>query len=59
MHPHMTVVGLREGSLLHVHKDQMELIGKDMTIFRRGSEPEVITAGTKLRIDLRPLAPAH
>ncbi|MBK7618980.1 MAG: dipeptidase PepE [Flavobacteriales bacterium] len=59
MHPHMPVVGLREGSLLHVHKDQMELIGKDMTIFRRGSEPEVITAGTKLRIDLRPLAPAH
>jgi dipeptidase E len=51
----MKVVGLREGSLLHVRDGQVALHGKDMKLFRSGAEPVVIADGTVLRSDLRPV----
>lgn len=55
--PKMTVAGLREGSLLHVKDEQIELIGKDMMVFKYGADPEVIPAGSTMRMDLRPIGP--
>lgn len=56
LNPEMAVVGLREGALLHVRQHQMELVGKDMRVFRSGSEPVTVEAGTVLHTDLRPVA---
>lgn len=50
--PGMPVVGLREGSLLHVHHDRISLSGKPMKLFRHGKEPKVVEAGREFRKDL-------
>lgn len=55
LNPQMKVVGLREGSLLHVRDGQMTLHGKDMKLFQAGAEAAVIVEGTVLRSDLRPV----
>ena len=52
--PKITVAGLREGSLLHVKNGQCTLVGKDMKVFNAGKDPEIIAAGSVLRMDLRP-----
>lgn len=49
----MAVLGLREGSLLHVRDQQMTLLGRDAKLFRAGREPAVIGNGTALRTDLK------
>ncbi|MBL7952718.1 MAG: dipeptidase PepE [Flavobacteriales bacterium] len=53
LNPQMKVVGLREGSLLHLRDGQLALRGKDMKLFRAGTEAEVVADGTMLRSDLR------
>ncbi|MBX2973215.1 MAG: dipeptidase PepE [Flavobacteriales bacterium] len=53
LNPNTTVVGLREGSLLHVREGRVELHGHDMKLFRAGSEAVEIAAGSVLRMDLR------
>ncbi len=54
LNTHSTVVGLREGSLLHVANGRMELHGKNMKVFRVGKEPEEVPVGSTLFPDLRP-----
>lgn len=56
LNPKMDVVGLREGSLMHVRDGQITLRGKDMKLFRSGAEAEVIAEGTVLRSDLHPVS---
>ena len=56
MNPRMPVVGLREGSLLHVRDEEMTLKGRDMKLFRAGREAAVVADGTLLRRDLKGLA---
>ncbi len=53
LNPHITVAGLREGSLLHIQDGTLTLHGKDMTLFRSGQDPTVIADGTRLRTDLK------
>lgn len=55
LNPTVTVAGLREGSLLHVRNGQVEIKGKDLHVFRAGSEPVVLADGSILRTDLRPM----
>jgi dipeptidase E len=52
LHPKNTVVGLREGALLHVAQGRMELKGTGMKLFRQGQEPVELPSGTTLRRDL-------
>jgi len=52
VHPNMPVVGLREGSLLHVNGSSMRLEGKGMKLFRHGQEAKEIEGGTELRTSL-------
>lgn len=52
LHPDMPVVGLREGSLLHVNGGNMRLEGKGMKLFRKGQEPKEIAGGADLRVSL-------
>ncbi len=59
LNPAMTVVGLYEGSLLHVHDGHLTLRGKDMKVFRSGSETGTIPDGAMLRADLRPVSNGH
>ncbi len=48
-HPERYVVGLREGCMLHVEGDKMELIGsRPMRIFRRGKAQCEVKAGDDL-----------
>ena len=56
LNPQMKVVGLREGSLLHVRDGQVTLRGKEMKLFRSGADFEVIADGSVLRSDLRPVS---
>ncbi len=49
LNPRMVVAGLREGSLLHVHSGQMDLLGRDMKVFRAGRDPVVVTNGTSMK----------
>ena len=43
------VVGLREGSMLHLHDDSIELLGgKPLKLFRRGMKPCELTAADDL-----------
>lgn len=56
LNPRMKVVGLREGSLLHVRDGQVALHGKDMKLFRSGIDAEVVPDGTVLRTDLQPVS---
>ena len=45
----MTVLGLREASLLYVEGNSMKLLGsRDARIFKFGSEPEEYKAGSDL-----------
>jgi hypothetical protein len=46
------VVGLYEGSLLHVDGARMTLHGKDMKLFRKGKEPKVVAKDSTFRKDL-------
>lgn len=50
--PNMPVVGLREGSLLHVHNERISLAGKPMKLFRQGKEAKIIEPGREFRKDL-------
>lgn len=52
VHPNMPVVGLREGSLLHLNGSSMRLEGKGMKLFRHGQEAKEITGGTEMRVTL-------
>lgn len=52
MNPAMPVVGLREGSLLHVKGDRVELAGKGMKLFRSGAAPKEFTGGTQMSTSL-------
>ncbi len=52
MNPNMPVIGLREGSLLHVNGSAMRLTGGSMKLFRHGQETKEIAAGTELRTSL-------
>lgn len=52
VNPHMPVVGLREGSLLHVKGDAMTLEGKDMRVFRAGKEVREVATGTVMHTSL-------
>lgn len=56
LNPHMTVAGLREGSLLHVDHAGIKLHGRDMQVFRAGADVATVTAGSVLRSDLAPVA---
>jgi len=47
-----TVVGLREGSGLHVRNDRMELFGGAMRVLRHGRSPIEVPAGSSCRPDL-------
>jgi dipeptidase E len=51
----MPVLGLREGSLLHVKDTQVTLAGKAMKLFRSGKETRIIEANTSFRSDLSDL----
>lgn len=53
--PSMHVVGLREGSLLHVKDKRIALIGKPMKLFRSGKQSQVVLAGREFRWDLSDL----
>lgn len=53
LNPSVTVAGLREGSLLHVRDTRVELHGRDMKVFRAGSEAAKVAAGSVVRTDLR------
>jgi len=55
VHPGMPVVGLREGSLLHVKDGQCTLHGKDMRLFRHGKEAVTVAENTSFRRDLSDL----
>ena len=47
--PRRWVVGLREGCMLHLDGDRLELIGpRPMRIFRKGLEPREVHAGDDL-----------
>lgn len=50
--PNMPVVGLREGSLLHVKEGQVGLFGAPMKLFRHGREPLVVPVGATFRKDI-------
>lgn len=53
--PDMPVVGLREGSLLHLGKDGLTLMGKDMKLFRAGKPAVVVPSGSVMRPDMKGL----
>ena len=55
LNPTMPVVGLREGSLLHVKDNPAELRGKDMVLFRSGMTPITVADGKNFRKDLSDL----
>jgi dipeptidase E len=48
----VTVVGLREGSLLNVQEDLMTVEGAGLRLFRHDAEPKDIAGGTALRTSL-------
>lgn len=50
--PNMPVVGLREGSLLHVKGGQVTLHGSDMRLFRHGRAAMDVPNGSTFRMDL-------
>ncbi|MBK6831727.1 MAG: dipeptidase PepE [Flavobacteriales bacterium] len=50
--PSMPVVGLREGSLLHVKSGQAYLHGSDMRLFRHGRGTVDVANGSSFRLDL-------
>lgn len=49
LNPKVAVVGLREGSLLHVKDGGMTLMGRDMKLFRAGKEVAELANGSVLR----------
>ncbi len=52
LNPRTTVAGLREGALLHVNGDRMELHGTGMSIFRQGKPVVDLEGHAVLRRDL-------
>jgi len=52
LNPRSTVAGLREGALLQVSGDRMELHGTGMSIFRHGKPVATLEGHTMLRRDL-------
>lgn len=58
--PQMPVVGLREGSLLHVSGQHITLKGRDMKLFRQGRPTLIVPDGSTFRTDLSDLKnPEH
>lgn len=55
VNPHMKVVGLREGSLLHVSAGRLTLHGRDMQVFQAGAPVTTVPQGTVMHPDLRPV----
>jgi dipeptidase E len=55
MNRNTTVVGLREGSLLHVVDQRCTLTGRDMKVLRHGLPPLTIPDGSTFRSDLSDL----
>ena len=55
VNPVMPVVGLREGSLMHVVDQRITLIGRDMKLFRHGRPPLIVESGRTFRTDLSDL----
>lgn len=53
LNPKQTVVGLREGSLLHVKDHEVTLEGRPMKIFQAGREARVIEVGSTFKRDLQ------
>jgi len=56
MNTQMPVVGLREGSLLHVKDNRITLTGADMQLFRSGKPVLAVADGSHFRSDLADLA---
>jgi dipeptidase E len=52
LNPQNTVVGLYEGSLLHLDGTRMTLHGRDMKVFRNGREPLTVSRDSSFRKDL-------
>lgn len=50
--PQRRVIGLREGSLLHVTDERMRLVGRPARLFRSGTDPVELAEGSDLRADL-------
>jgi dipeptidase E len=55
--PGMPVIGLREGSLLHLSGSHVTLKGREMKVFRHGRQARSIMDGTTFRSDLSDLDP--
>ena len=53
MNPRMPVLGLREGSGLLMQDGAIELLGRDMRLFRHGQDHMEVAAGTRFHQDLR------
>ncbi|MCB9170664.1 MAG: dipeptidase PepE [Flavobacteriales bacterium] len=53
MNPEVPVLGLREGSGLRMEEGGIELLGRDMRLFRKGHEHLEVTGGTRFHADLR------
>lgn len=49
LNPTIPVVGLREGSLLHVQEDRISLHGRDLKLFRHGKDPLVVQKDQEFR----------
>jgi dipeptidase E len=52
MNPSMPVIGLREGSMLHITGGKVTLQGRDMKLFRAGHQAVTIPDGHVFRKDL-------
>ena len=52
LNPRSTVAGMREGALLHVNGDRMELHGTGMSVFRQGQPVVKLDGHAMLRRDL-------
>ena len=52
VNPNVPVVGLREGSLIHVSGSHARVEGRGLRLFRHGQEPKEIAGGTELKASL-------
>ena len=55
LNPRVRVVGLQEGSLLHLSNGMIGLHGRDMALFQAGREKRMVAHGTSFRTDLSDL----
>ena len=56
VNPQLKVIGLREGSLLHLGQGRLTLRGRDMQLFQAGSPATTIADGSVMHPDLRMVA---